>query len=259
LFESSSLETAGVHEQQLRGRFGDAVYYRGTKPVFDEPLTLLAFSNRSGSNLLANHLRTTPCFAGFHEQLNSQTMLRQADANTVDTVPDYFLKMRERYGKTCQIYGYKASWDQIMMLMRFGIDRMFNGVRVIHITRADVLKQAISYHIALQTKQWTSAQAASDIVPTYDQKQITSILEGCLTAEMLVRQICATFQFPRLDVRYDAVVRSPEKVVKRIAQFTDADLGNWTAKEPPIKKQAGKINQQFHDRYVGELRDNLLG
>lgn len=258
MFQSSPLKTPGVHELQLRAHFGDAVYFRGAGRMFDGPLTLLAFSNRSGSNLLASHLRTTPCFAGFHEQLNHDTVMRQADVNTIKTVPDYFIDMQQRYGKTCQVYGYKASWDQIMMLMRFGIDRMFNGVRVIHLTRGDVLKQAISYQIALQTKQWTSAQAASDILPIYDQKQITSILEGCLTAEILVRQICATLQFPHLDVRYDAVVHAPEKVVERIAQFTDTDLGNWTPTDPPIKKQAGAINQQFHDLYVDEMRNRFL-
>lgn len=258
MFQYSRLKTPGVHERQLRAHFGDAVHFSESEPVFDDRLTLLAFSNRSGSNLLANHLRTTPCFAGFHEQLNYDSVLRQSAIGNIKTLPDYFRRMRVLHKKTNSIYGYKASWDQIMMLIRFGIDRMFSGVRVVHITRDDVLKQAISYHIALQTKQWTSTQAASDVVPVYDQKQITSILDGSLAAEILVRQICLTFQFTRLDVRYEAVARAPEKVVKRIAQFCDADLGTWTPKDPAIKKQAGAINQYFHDRYVKELRDKLL-
>ena len=259
MFTSSLLTEPGVHEKAMRARFGDDVMFTGDSPVFDTPLYLLAFCNRSGSNLLASHLRSTRYFGGFHEQLNAVTVEKQSEIHNIATNPDYIRTMTAHHMGNNKVYGFKASWDQMMMLLRFGIDRMYTGVQVIHITRADVLKQAISYHIAVQTKQWTSKQDGLDVEPVYDAHQITRLMEESARSEMAVRQICAMLDIPRMHVRYETLVRDPEAVVQRAARFADTNLGKWRPKEPPIQKQSNEINNVFYDRYVAEQRAALRG
>lgn len=260
LFSSDPLETPGVHEKEIKRFFKGNVQFDGDAPVFDEPLYLLAFSNRSGSNLLASYLRATPYFGGFHEQLIHSTVTTQATDGACETFPDYIRWASTNYGQGYKTWGFKASWDQIMMLYRFGINRMYPSVRIIHITRRDLVDQAVSYLIASQTKKWTSAHDGdAGVEPAYDYATITKLMQSSASAELQMRMISVLFDVPYTQVRYEALVRRPEFVMDKIGQFANIDLSKWKPKEPPITKQANALNQEFYDRYILERKAALLG
>ena len=56
---SDALSAQGPHESRVRALFPDAFAFAGERPVFSKPLCILAFTNRSGSNLLADYLPYT--------------------------------------------------------------------------------------------------------------------------------------------------------------------------------------------------------
>lgn len=259
MFETDPLKSPGIHEKKIRAHFKDAVCFDGKKPVFQTPLYLLAFSNRSGSNLLASHLRSTRYFGGFREQLNHEAVFKQAEEGDCKSFPEFFEFASTNYGKGYEAWGFKASWDQIMMLYRFGIDRMYPSVRIIHSQRRNLIEQAVSYLIASQTKKWTSQhEGDASVEPKYDYKLLKKLVTDSAAAEINIRMITVLFDLPYLPVNYEAVTRNPDAVMQRVAQFARIDLSQWKLPAPPIAKQANAVNQRFYDRYVEDRRKELL-
>ncbi|WP_164876114.1 Stf0 family sulfotransferase [Falsirhodobacter deserti] len=252
------ISQGGIHEKEIRRHFGDRAIFTGDRPVFDHPLYLLAFSNRSGSNLLADHLRSTPVFSGFYEQLNHSTVLQQAEQWNAGTFPDLIRIGSEVLSEGKPIHGFKASWDQILMLHRFRIPAMYDGVKIIHITRDDVLGQAVSYQIAHQTKRWTSMQRGEDVKPVYDKAQISHLIGAAQMSANAIQMLCTIFEMPRIEVTYEEIVARPRKAVLRIGKLLDLDLQDWKSRKPTIARQADAINDSFRARYLAEARTHLL-
>ncbi len=232
--------------------------YTGDAPVFEKPLYLLAFVNRSGSNLLAEYLRMTPHLRGFREQLIFSTVKQFCTNNSISDFPSYLHAISKAAQDMGQAYGLKASWDQILMLYRFGVFNMYPAVRVIHIQREDILGQAVSYQIALQTKQWTSEHKATGTQDCrFDADQISQIIGSVIDGNHLIAQVCTILDLPRVTVSYENLVAEPGKVIRELAPFTEQDLSKWKPKAPKISKQTSSLNEQFRQEYLNYARGAL--
>jgi trehalose 2-sulfotransferase len=248
----------GVHENKVRELFHDKQsHFDGDAPEFETPLILLGFFNRSGSNLLGNHLRDLPDFSGFKEELNHPAIKSIIKRKNLNSFPDYFRSAQNEYPRD-HCYGYKASWNQVLMLNRCGIDRMYKGVKLIHITRGDLIGQAISLVIAMQTLKWTSEQTGKDNVePQYDSNQISSAIEACCKAEMQMKLVSEITNLDRLHVFYEDLVAEPEKVMQRVGLFLGRDLSDWQPGKVAIKRQASELNDQWRKRYLSDALGKL--
>ncbi|MFD2845111.1 Stf0 family sulfotransferase [Paracoccus cavernae] len=205
------LSRTGTHEENLKKRFGRAAYYDGTE-IFETPLYCMGFTNRCGSNLLADYLRATPYFGGFHEQLNFDSVVKSSEQWGTTSLSEYMVSAGKTFGADRTSYGFKASADQLMMLQRFGIAGMYRGgMKVIHITREDLIGQAISYQIALQTRKWTSNQAGvgDDVVVQFDARQLTAIIDAIQADNSSIAMFAAAFGYPYLHVSYENLVEDP--------------------------------------------------
>lgn len=252
-----ALSKPGVHEKALRDHFGPNAVFTGTTPVFDHPLYCLAFFNRSGSNLLAEHLRATPYFSGFQEQLIHSAVINQSTAHNLSSFPDY---IRHVSAKGAGVHGFKASVDQLMMLERFNIPRMYaGGMRLIHIIREDVVGQAVSYAIASQTLQWTSRQKAvrSESEVHYDPALIAGLMEGALRSRNGIQLFAKVFDIPMIEVSYEQVVKRPKSALRRVGRFHGLPTGDWKIIKPRIDRQAGEINDQFRSAFLDYMRQKL--
>ena len=257
---AQTLNKSGQHEEALRRFFKNKVSYDGP-PIFANPLYCLAFSNRSGSNLLASYLRATPFFSGFHEQLNFDTVENQASQWKCDNFPDYICEVTTRFNKGRFVHGFKTSVDQLMMLERFGIPRMYrDGMKIIHITRDDLIGQAISYQIASQTKKWTSKQVGTimkdDVI--FNPKQITSLVAEAQYSANAIGMFAEIFSVLRLHVTYELLVKNPQNVLDQVAAFAQQDAASWRVGEPDIEQQASEINDSFRVRYLEHIRSAVL-
>lgn len=255
-----TLKKLGQHEESLRRFFKNKVSYDGP-PIFENPLYCLAFSNRSGSNLLASYLRATPFFSGFHEQLNFDTVENQASQWKCDNFPDYIREVSTQFNKGRFVHGFKASVDQLMMLERFGIPRMYEGgMKIIHITRCDLVGQAISYQIASQTKKWTSKQTgllAENTVQFYPE-QISSLVRAAQHSANGICMFAEIFKVPRLHVTYEALVSNPRGALEQVAEFAQQDSATWPVRQPDIERQATEVNESFRARYLDYARGVVL-
>lgn len=256
----SLLATISGHEKELRGIFGVNCVYDGPE-IFDHPLYCIGFFNRSGSNLLADYLRATPYFTGFLEYLNFKFVKHASSEWGVHSFPDFIREANAILGKPQFVHGFKASATQLMMLQRFGIPRMYKGgMRIIHITRNDLIGQAISYQIASQTQKWDSNQASpnADLQVNFDAEQITNIIQIAQQSNTGITMFAEIFGCPRLHVTYEELVKAPDQILSRIAEFADQGEVNWPVVKSRFERQASEINDRFREMYHESVRESLL-
>lgn len=252
------LSVQSIHERKLRRFFGDAGMVCDQGRSERPHLVLLLFYNRCGSNLLAEHLRSTPVFSGFYEQLNHNVVEHASKRLEAKTFAQCLDAMAQRDGGGKNIYGFKASWDQLMMLHRSRYLDRFEKVQAVHMVRESRLDQAVSLLIADQTKSWTSQQPRSgQATIKYDPRQLRKILSAIHEAEQLSALACELLEIERLTVTYDQVVASPKTSVKSIADFVDQDVGSWSPQPPKMEKQASEVNSTFKQRFIAETRAQL--
>lgn len=251
------LSTPGGHEERIAALFPGRTHFEGDRPVFQQPLFLIGFTNRSGSNLLAEHMRSTRHFRGFREQLNHDTVASTTEREGYASFPEYVrgvvpADLGSRY------FGLKASWDQMLMLFRWRIDRMFPGVNVIHIHRRNVISQAVSFSIADQTKKWSSLHEGIAVEPEYRYEEIQGRIYAIMFANMAIPHITSILGVPTRQVLYETLARDPRPVMQRIGAFAGVDLSRWSPKEPRLQKQAGALNEAFEQRFKADSDRDLL-
>ena len=84
---TDALAEQGPHESKIRALFPDAFAWQGPEPLFSKPLYVLAFTNRSGSNLLADYLLQTGRFRGFGEALTAADAIVITDVYGAGEMP----------------------------------------------------------------------------------------------------------------------------------------------------------------------------
>lgn len=243
----------GGHEPRIRAQFGARARFDGAAPVFDQPLFLLGFYNRSGSNLLAEYLRSTRKFSGFGENLNADLVRTTCQQEQLASFPDYIAWHMAERRKPGTCYGFKASSDQVAMLLRLGIDRMFTGLRILHIWREDALGQAISAQIAWQTQKWTSSREGNGRTPRYDAKAIIRFMHEIADSQRGFSLLGSGLGLPVHHLTYESLIADAEAEITRVGSFLGVDLAHW--KRPAktaLQKQADSLNETFRKRFMQE-------
>jgi trehalose 2-sulfotransferase len=254
------MAASGNHETTIRDLFPERFTYEGTEPEFAAPLVVLGFFNRSGSTLLGEYLKGLRGFSGFAEHLNHSVVRNVSEKQGIESFPDYFRAAQTRYSPNPKhIHGFKASWDQLLMLKRARIDQMYQGMKMVHIVRGDVVGQAISLVIANQTLQWTSRQTPQvEAAPVFNAARIGRAVQACLEEEVRMRMVTELLEVPYLRVTYEGLDKNPATVIARIGRFLGRNLSTWTPSAPRLERQANELNAEWRERYMALARDELL-
>lgn len=245
------LLSATAQIKEMQGIFLNRCDYGRLEHVYDHPLICLGFTNRSGSNLLGSYLRKCPPFAGFREDLNPSTIRLHAQRLKAASLPETIRLLSAEQGKENKIYGFKTSVEQLIMLQKFCIGRMYNGgIRLIEIRRDDIVAQAISYHIALQTGRWTSRiKPDAAVKPTCDPTQIEKLVVSIRASQTLMDLVVERDEIDRIIVHYEDLVEDPGSQVKKIGRFCGFDPTRWSVMRPQITRQANATNEAFRAQF----------
>lgn len=242
-----------AHETRLIQHFEGRVAFDGSAPVLPYGLVILAFTNRSGSNMLADYLRQTRKVTGLGEYLNHVTTIKQTTEKKIDSFPDYVAHLAGSLTRDNQQFGVKASAEQLRFLKRWRITDMFQKVSVVHVHRDDLLAQAVSLWIAVQTGQWTSLQKRHSDDVSVDLDAITAITRDITTEDGLIRQFCGFEGLNYVSLSYEEVIADVSAAVKRVGASVGFDASKVKFKAPRIGKQASDLNEQI----LTQLRQHL--
>lgn len=247
-----------IHELRISESFGGDVFFNSNTAAFDRPLALLLFANRSGSNLLAEHLLASGCFSGLQETLNFDIVEKTSKKHGIVSFSEYFHAIAtHNINENKNAFGTKCSLDQLIMLLRWNILSMFPSAKIINIERHDIVGQAVSMSIAVQTRSWSSetSPAAS---PIYDFKQIENYFTQFSADIIKRRALIDVLGLDAITFEYEQVVSEPLHVVSECCRLFGIPAPHTPPEQTRLRKQGGELNREFSARFREEARERLL-
>ncbi|MEQ9640967.1 MAG: Stf0 family sulfotransferase, partial [Alphaproteobacteria bacterium] len=114
----------------------------------------------------------------------------------------------------------------------------------VHLTRRDVIAQAVSHHIASQTRQWSSRDNARSETH-YDYKRIQYHLNSTAIWNAEIKAFLTTRKADYIEITYEDLVSDPAAELGKLPfQFPDTSL---TSKR--MKRQSNSVNKEYVNRF----------
>lgn len=243
------------HERTIEEIFGEGAVVPDSEAPFS--CVVVAFVNRSGSNYLAQLLKSTGAFCGFSECLNAPTIRFLAPRYGASSFSEYLKRHRteDTRGQN-RAWGLKAGWMQLAMLYRLRAIPYLLTPTIVFVRRLDLISQAVSLYIAEQTAQWTTLDKLSrprGEVP-YDGARILGHYRSIVESYGRLEQITTLCGLPTHHVVYEDLLSNANVVV---ANLTGALTGRKLSPTPDdvrISIQRDGLNCEFRDRFLGDLQ-----
>ncbi|HVO33666.1 MAG TPA: Stf0 family sulfotransferase, partial [Elusimicrobiota bacterium] len=194
------------------------------------------------------------------ESLNAYSVRYLSKMYRVSTFKDYIERLyREQTDGIHKLWGLKASWQQLAMLLRCGVIPNLLRPTILFVRRRDVIAQTISLHIANKTQEWKRTSAsAGDTMPRgklkYDAQEILEVFRGLMHSYNLLEQIFSVAGLPIVRCDYETVLARP---LDEIPALTERLLGRAhlpIESAVNIQIQRDEINEQFKARFTKDLR-----
>lgn len=150
-------------------------------------------------------------------------------------------------------FGFQAQWFQLANLGRLKIPRdMLDFRRIIWIRRRDVIGQAVSFAIALQTGAWTSFHKPLG-EPIYDYQTIADCADAIKQMEIQWEQFMTQTSTPHLSLFYEDIRANETEAAAYIL--------DWFGLPPlhvslsvPLQKQDTETNAAWKIRFLADMR-----
>jgi LPS sulfotransferase NodH len=127
-----------------------------------------------------------------------------------------------------------------------------NFQRIIWVRRRDVIEQAVSLAIALQTGAWTSFHKPS-LAPRYNYQAIVNCAKTIKLMELKWTHFLSRTNAPHLSLFYEDIRGNEVATVAKILQWFGLPMPN-AALSVPLQKQATETNAVWKDRFLCEMR-----
>lgn len=250
-------------------------------PVPLARVVVIAASPRTGSNLLTSAMRATRCFGTVHEYLNRvQREMTKGSIRTVELTPrgvasrvkrrvigdpqwrvayhDHLrrgylsrrlMAMSDERNPTSDTFTIKLMWGHLGgMMLPSGVDVDVWGVPVtwIHITRSDVVRQAVSWMRANQTGEWV-AHRPTDRLAQYDHAAIERLVAQARRENDRWESYFAERGIDPLRIVYEDFVVDYHGTIRRL--FDALGRPDLDVPPPQIEQQADELSEEWVRRY----------
>jgi trehalose 2-sulfotransferase len=197
--------------------------------VPDAPATrrtlIIASTPRSGSHMLGHALAATGRMGVPYEYCHQANLAEWQKRLHCDDLRSTLQAIMRRRTTPNGIFAIKAHYSQAGILG--GAEALlsaFPDPHIVHIRRADVLRQAISFSIAMQTGVWIDEQEPVSATVRYDARAITTCLRDIATQNACWTTALRASGLPTMTLEYDAVCDDLPATLRRVAAFLEIDL-----------------------------------
>lgn len=121
-------------------------------------------------------------------------------------------------------------------------------VHYVHITRKDVVAQAVSYEIASQTKRWSSHFSAEN-KPQYSYSDILNKLHRIQHLNATILTHAYTREINLTSISYEELVAHPQTTLESIISM---DAKRSLNTESALKKQANSTNSEWLQKFSSD-------
>jgi LPS sulfotransferase NodH len=245
------------HMRMVEARLGEIVPTR-TEVRRDVRYGFLCFTNRCGSNFLANALSSSGHLNRAGEFFNGDAIVDNCLKEKLASVPEYFNSLTYREGKSGFLLS-KLSYMHLEILGKAGIlDRIIDLSLFVMVERADKLAQAVSYDLAFQTGKWThdmpSRKSKAELEFSYDR--IVGIIEAILDQNRCFARFFALNGITPAVALYERFVQDPTHQVRLLAQYLGVPGLCYVPENIDLQRQADRVNGEWRERFVNRSRQS---
>ena len=211
-------------------------------------LLIILSTPRCGSTLLCDLLlRNDVCIAHeYFQPYQYMPILAERWQTSVerDDLSDYVARLRQYRTLPNGCLGINLHAEHLPIYL--SAERQLDGLDTcyIHILRRDQIAQAVSFHIAMQTKQWSS-QFERLAEPSYDYSAIREKLNSVSDGNQLIGAFLKARGVHATTIYYEDLVASPAQQLERLP-FSIADVGIDRAN---LQRQTDQTNKGFVERF----------
>ncbi len=239
----------GIHQNKITEYF-DSLQHLEAQPQNINPdfsklkgVYFLCFTNRCGSNFVAQALSSDGRLAQAGENINYDTVIKQSKSLGISSFPQYFSWLANNSKGKMGIFGCKASVEQLLFLYNEGLLNQFpSPPKFIHITRSDTLSQAVSLYIASKTNKWTSEQKGHESHIDYDAKTLLNIVKSICQQNAMFQAVFQLFGVTPMAINYEDFMNRPRKSLSEIGEFISIKDLEYKEEKIRYKKQADDKN-----------------
>ena len=233
------------HAARIGAHFGPDNH--PSQPPLPARLVGLCFTNRCGSNYLAELLAATGAVNLAAEVLHFESVIPISTQSNISSLRKYLASMMS-WNAIGGNYVTKLATAFLPALETAGLlDDALAGAAFIHITRRDRLGQAISFEIADQTGRWASYQSPSDRQPRFSRYRIERIMANLAADDAYLGKFFTLNNIVPLSIVYEDVLADPLAAVARVLEFLGLP---WSAPDQTkirTERQSDALNEQWRE------------
>lgn len=232
--------------------FGHIAYQPADIPD-DVGFIFICFTNRCGSNYLAELLASSRRFRTAGENLNFDTVIAHSKEKSLASFQDYF-SFSVRDTAHNGVVSLKLSTSHLEVLGKSGIlSQVIDRSRFVMIERSDKLAQAISHRIAFQTGRFMSQDPGNTVEPQFDREALQRIITRNANAYRDFSIFFGRNGISYAHVIYEHLVYDPKKVISYIGNTLSIPDLSINLADIRITKQANELNAQWRERYLSDI------
>lgn len=208
---------------------------------------ILATQPRSGSHLLAALLRDTGRFGvplEYFHRAHWQAWKTQRGQHDDRAALD--LLLRTRTSSNGQ-FGAKAHWHQFAMMLRLDVEDIFRDAKFVYVSRVDLLGQAVSHTIALNTGVWHHGQTAVGEA-VFSVEDIDRSVHFLLQERSRWERFFAFSGVRPFRLNYEDLLEDPNAEMRKLSEFLGVQWGGEVKARDGIQRTSR--NAEWVDRYL---------
>ncbi|MGH8279586.1 MAG: Stf0 family sulfotransferase [Gammaproteobacteria bacterium] len=220
---------------------------------------MLATLPRSGSTFFATELWRTGLLGAPMEYLNPsfvKLLMQRPDFQETD-VAGYWSWVKQRRTSRNGVFGYKmffANYTKITSIVPEWLPHIA-PLKVVFLTRSNVLEQAVSYSKAIGGNAWFASVKPKKPYE-YDAKHISKCIESIQLQLDFWSELFAMTHTDVCRVYYEDLLVDLDASIERVAEFMSVPLNPSRIKGPPlIHVQRDSQSAEWVARYKQECGD----
>ncbi|HTW25981.1 MAG TPA: Stf0 family sulfotransferase [Acetobacteraceae bacterium] len=216
---------------------------------------LLCFANRSGSTYLANHMASLGVFSertlhNNFEYFTGPIILNFLRQNPDARFPEFMAHLIKNFTSQSGYFSAKLSIDIVVWLTRTGaMARCFRAPRFLTIIRRNIIAQAISHVIAMQTSQWTSLKRTKDATLTFNPDEIAASVRRIAVGRALSEVFFTFHGITPIEFVYEDIVADPTLIRTTLSGIVDPSRMNNVPPPLRLERQATGLNAEWEERF----------
>lgn len=218
---------------------------------------IIASTPRSGSHMLGHALFATRAFGFPLEYFNPANFAKWkailGTKNVIDTLQGLFAIRTSENG----VFGLKIHYPQLAVIGGFrNLLRLFPDAYYIFLKRDDLVKQAVSYALALQTGVWISGQnPIGNASPEYNYELINDCLRKIVSENSRWIYALQMHGIGYKEIEFGQIKNDIKKVILEIADYAGVNVRPSTIESVhKTSEQGGDLNASWVKRYLEEAQ-----